>query len=47
MYQPYPTSGQMPEREERPPAPKSVQTAVKLMYAGAAISCPYFMAGRR
>jgi hypothetical protein len=37
MYQPYPTSGQMPE-PRRPPAPNSVQTAVKLMYAGAALS---------
>jgi hypothetical protein len=39
MYQPYPTSGQgqMPE-SQRPPAPNSVQTAVKLMYAGAALS---------
>ena len=37
MYQPYPTSGQMPE-PQRPPAPNSVQTAVKLMYAGAALS---------
>jgi hypothetical protein len=38
MYQPYPTSGQMPEQPQRPPAPNSVQTAVKLMYAGAALS---------
>jgi hypothetical protein len=37
MYQPYPTSGQMPE-QQRPPVPNSVQTAVKLMYAGAALS---------
>jgi hypothetical protein len=37
-YQPYPTSGQMPEPQQRPPAPTSVQTAVKLMYAGAALS---------
>jgi hypothetical protein len=37
MYQPYPTSGQMPE-PQRPSAPNSVQTAVKLMYAGAALS---------
>jgi hypothetical protein len=38
-YQPYPTSGQVPEPpQERPPAPNSVQTAVKLMYAGAALS---------
>jgi len=38
MYQPYPTSGQMPERQQRPPVPNSVQTAVRLMYAGAALS---------
>lgn len=37
-YQPYPTSGQMPEPQQRPAAPNSVQTAVKLMYAGAALS---------
>jgi hypothetical protein len=37
MYQPYPSSGQSAE-PPRPPAPAPVQTAVKLMYAGAAIS---------
>jgi hypothetical protein len=37
MYQPYPSSGQNVE-PERPPAPRSVQNAVKLMYAGAAVS---------
>jgi hypothetical protein len=37
MYQPYPGSTQMPEAS-RPPAPKSVLTAVKFMYAGAASS---------
>jgi hypothetical protein len=37
MYQQYPTSGQKPETQ-RPAAPSSVQTAVKLMYAGAALS---------
>ncbi len=37
-YQPYPTSGQTPEPQQRPTAPNSVQTAVKLMYAGAALS---------
>jgi hypothetical protein len=36
--QPYPTSGQMPEPQSQQPAPNSVQTAVKLMYAGAALS---------
>jgi hypothetical protein len=38
MYQPYPTSGQSQEPLQRPPAPNSVQTAVKLMYAGAVLS---------
>ena len=37
MYQPYPSSGK-PVEPERPPAPPSVLNAVKLMYAGAAIS---------
>jgi hypothetical protein len=36
--QPYPTSGQMPEPQPLPEAPNPVQTAVKLMYAGAALS---------
>jgi hypothetical protein len=38
MYQSYPTSGQSQEPQPRTPAPNSVQTAVKLMYAGAALS---------
>lgn len=37
MYQPYPSSGK-PVEPERPPAPPSVLQALKLMYAGAAIS---------
>ena len=37
MVQPYPSSGK-PIEPERPPAPQSVLNAVKLMYAGAAIS---------
>jgi len=37
MYQPYPSSGQ-PAGPLRPPAPAPVLTAVKLMYAGAAVS---------
>ena len=37
MYQSYPSSGQ-PAEPLRPPAPGPVRTAVKLMYAGAAIS---------
>jgi hypothetical protein len=37
MVQPYPSTGQ-PVEAQRPPAPKPVLQAVKLMYAGAAIS---------
>ena len=37
MYQPHPSSGQ-PTRPLRPSAPAPVRAAVKLMYAGAAIS---------
>jgi hypothetical protein len=37
MYQPYLSSGQ-PVEPLRPPAPAPVRTAVKLMYAGAAVS---------
>jgi hypothetical protein len=37
MYQPYPSSGQTPE-SQRSPTPISVQTAVRLMYAGAGLS---------
>jgi hypothetical protein len=37
MYQPYPSSGQAPA-PQRPPVPSSVQTAVRLMYVGAALS---------
>jgi hypothetical protein len=37
MYQPYPASGQ-PAEPLRPAAPAPVLTAVKLMYAGAAVS---------
>jgi hypothetical protein len=36
MYEPFPASGQAPEPQRIPP-PRSVQNAVKLMYAGAAI----------
>jgi hypothetical protein len=38
MYQSYPTSGRSEQPRDRLPAPNSVQTAVKLMYAGAALS---------
>ena len=37
MYQPYPSGGQLGE-PPRPAVPAPVRTAVKLMYAGAAIS---------
>jgi hypothetical protein len=37
MYQPYPSGAQMPEAQ-RPPAPRSVLNAVKLMYVGAVVS---------
>jgi hypothetical protein len=37
MVQPYPSTGK-PVEPERPAAPPSVLTAVKLMYAGAAVS---------
>jgi len=37
MYQPYPSTGK-PVEPDRPPAPQPVLNAVKLMYAGAAIS---------
>ncbi len=37
MYQPYPSSGK-PVEPERPAAPPAVLNAVKLMYAGAAVS---------
>jgi multisubunit Na+/H+ antiporter MnhB subunit len=36
MYEPYPVSGQVPGPQRIPP-PRSVQNAVKLMYAGAAV----------
>lgn len=37
MYQPYPTGGAEPELQRAQP-PSSIQNAVKLMYAGAAVS---------
>ena len=42
MYQPYLSSGQLAE-PLRPPAPTPVRTAVKLMYAGAAVSAVYLI----
>ena len=44
MYQPYPSSGQ-PAKPLRPPAPAPVLTAVKLMYAGAAVSAVELIVG--
>jgi hypothetical protein len=44
-YQAYPTSGPDQLPQQRPSAPPSVQTAVKLMYAGAALSGLSFIIG--
>ncbi len=44
MYQPYPVSGQS-AGPLRPPAPAPVLTAVKLMYAGAAVSAVELIIG--
>jgi len=38
MVQPYPSGGKNVLEQDRPPAPPSVLKAVKLMYAGAAVS---------
>jgi hypothetical protein len=38
MVQPYPSGGRNVVEPEEPPAPVSVQRAVRLMYAGAAVS---------
>ena len=38
MYQPYPSGGKNMVTPERPPAPPSILKAVRLMYAGAAVS---------
>ena len=45
-FQPYPTSGsdQLPP-QQRPAQPPSIQTAVKLMYAGAVLSALSFIIG--
>jgi hypothetical protein len=48
MYESYPSAGQNGQTVEpgqRPPAPPSVQTAVRLMYAGAVISAVTFILG--
>ena len=44
MYQPSPSTGQ-PDGPLRPPAPAPVWTAVKLMYAGAAVTAASLIAG--
>ena len=44
MYQPYPSSGQAPAPQP-PPMPNSVLTAVRLMYAGAALSTVELIVG--
>jgi hypothetical protein len=44
MYQPYPSSGQS-AGPLRPPAPAPVRTAVRLMYAGAAVSAVQLIIG--
>ncbi len=44
-YQPYPTGGGSNELASAPPQPKSIQNAVKLMYAGAALSALGFIVG--
>jgi hypothetical protein len=44
-YQPYPASGGDQLPLQRPPAPPSIQNAVKLMYAGAALSALGFIVG--
>ena len=44
MYQPYPSSGQ-PAEPLRPRAPAPVLTAVKLMYAGAAVTAVELIIG--
>jgi hypothetical protein len=44
-YQPYPTSGGSNDLSQPPVQPKSIQNAVKLMYAGAALSALGFIVG--
>ena len=44
-YQPYPTGGGSNQMAERPPAPPSIRTAVKFMYAGAALSAISLIVG--
>jgi hypothetical protein len=44
-YQPYPTGGGSNQMAERPPAPQSIQNAVKLMYVGAGLSAISLIVG--
>jgi hypothetical protein len=44
-YRPYPTNGFDKLPQQRPPAPPSIRTAVKLMYAGAVLSAVSFIVG--
>ena len=44
-YQPYPTGGGSNQMTERPPAPQSIQNAVKLMYVGAGLSAVSLIVG--
>src|SRR6516162_2655730 len=44
MYQPYPSTGQ-PAGPPRRSAPAPVRTAVKLMYAGAAVTAAWLITG--
>jgi hypothetical protein len=43
MVQPYPSSGQIPE-PKRPELPASMQSAIRLMYAGAVLSAVILLA---
>lgn len=45
MYQPYPSGERPATSPPRPPAPPSVRTAVKLMYAGAVVSAISLIVG--
>jgi hypothetical protein len=44
-YQPYPAGGGGNQMAERPPAPPSIRTAVKFMYAGAVLSAISLIVG--
>ncbi len=44
MYQPYPTGGQPPTGPPQMHAPRPVMMAVRLMYAGAALTVVWFVA---